>query len=290
MLATVNKFKKSLLQKSKYVKLLFTMVNKSQIFKNLRLLGLDQQQSLLYLDLLEKGARSPLELSRDTNLNHTSVYRYLEDLQRLGLAEELPADHRTRFQARSPEDLEYLISKKEADLEKVKTVLPDLMTSLKLITQSSSSPTEVVYFRGKAGLQQLLWNTLKAAGKDEVVGFGYLNWNEHIGSFFAEKLRQECIDRKIAAREILNTFQDWKEYTNNKIYATKFYRHRFLPYSQFPITHDTYIYNDVFAMLHSFKGEVFGLEIHNGEIARTQKQIFNFLWSHAKEPKDYKKV
>jgi len=128
-------------------------------------------------------------------------------------------------------------------------------------------------------LQQLLWNTLQA--KNEVVGYGYASWNEGVGKNFAEKLRQEYVDRGLQSKEILNKFAN--TFTENKLYLARTYQQRILPKSDVEINHDTYIYNDVFAFYHFFKDELFGVEIHNSEIAKTQRQIFYLLWKTAKK-------
>ena len=36
-----------------------------------------------------------------------------------------------------------------------------------------------------------------------------------------------------------------------------------------------------------YQGELFGLEIHNAEIAQTERQIFFILWNQAKKMKSY---
>ena len=44
------------------------------------------------------------------------------------------------------------------------------------------------------------------------------------------------------------------------------------------------VYNDVVAFYSWHKGEIFGVEIQNQDIAQLQKQVFELLWYQAKEP------
>lgn len=131
-------------------------------------------------------------------------------------------------------------------------------------------------------MKQLLWNILKAKG--ESVGYGYADWNQSVSQEFAEKLRQERVSRKIYDREIQNTDQagSMNSWTRIKDYD-QVYQARYIPKSVIDIKHDTYIYNDVFAFFNFYQGGVFGIEIHNAEIAKTQKQIFEVLWKLAKK-------
>ncbi len=158
-----------------------------------------------------------------------------------------------------------------------------LVNNLSNLPKEASGPTKVLYYQGVSGLRQLLWNTLNA--KDEVVGFGYGDWNKGVGRKFAEKIRQEYVDRGVRGRELLNEGQLDRElsFTDNKVYLQKYYEHRIIPRQKLVINHDTYIYNEVFAFYHIYRGELFGVEIHNAEIARTQKQIFELLWKMGKK-------
>lgn len=257
------------------------MMNKFVLRQKLNLLGLTDKQAEIYLLLLKSGLSSPLELSRQTTINRTTIYRILEELQKLNLIEDVLDSRGTKIKAVKPENLSLLLTQKEAELNQLKTCLPDLISELSTIKNQPSASTQVVYFRGVNGLKQLLWNILKAKG--ESIGYGYANWNASVGQEFAEKLRAERVKRKIYDREIQNTDQagTMSSWTKIKDYD-QVYQARYLPRKIIDIKHDTYIYNDVFAFFHFYQGELFGIEIHNEEIAKTQKQIFEVLWKMAK--------
>ena len=102
------------------VKLLFSMVNNQVIIKKLEDFGLSQRQANIYCSLLEKGVLSPLQLSRITNVNRTTLYREMEQLQKMGLVEEIVEEHATKYSAASPQTLELLIAKKETEIINLK--------------------------------------------------------------------------------------------------------------------------------------------------------------------------
>lgn len=276
---------RTLLLASRCVKLVFEMVNRPTLVKQLRDFGLDNKSAQIYLTLLTKGPTTPLELSRATGYNRTSVYRYLEELKKMGVAEEIIDEHRTLSQTCSPEQLKLLISQKEAAVDQLKNELPTLAEELSRLQNSAGSPTDVRFYRGKGGLQQLLWNLLKIPRDGEFIGHGYLNWNEVVGKPFAEKLRLGLIQNSTHSREVTNTV-GLENFTSVPIYKNNLWQERFVSPKTIEIKHDTYIYNDVFAFAHFHNGELFGVEIHNPEIARTQKQLFEILWKIAEKPKD----
>ena len=257
------------------------MVNKIELKQKLNLLGLTDNQAEIYLLLLKQGLTSLLELSRRTSINRTTIYRVIEDLKTLNLAEEVIDSRGTKVKAVPPENLNLLVTQKETELNDLKSNIQDLISNLSAIKDQPSPFPQVVYFRGVNGLKQLLWNVLKTKG--ESVGYGFADWNQSVGREFAEKLRQERVKRKIYDREIQNTDQagPMSDWTSVKNYG-QVYQARFLPRKVIDIKHDTYVYNDVFTFYNFIKGELFGIEIHNAEIAKTQKQIFEVLWQMAK--------
>jgi len=259
------------------------MVNKIDIVQQLISFGLDRRESETYLVLLQKGNLTPLVLSRETGINRTTLYRVLDKLVALGLIKEVLDYKSSSFAANPPDSLKILYAQKEIELKDTQERLDGLVKDLSALPKDTGGPTKVLYYQEVSGLRQLLWNTLQA--KDEVVGFGYGDWNKGVGRKFAEKIRVEYVEQKVHGKELLNEGQLDKElsFTNNKEYLSKYYEHRIIPRKTLSINHDTYIYNDVFAFYHIFRGELFGVEIHNAGIARTQKQIFNILWKQAKK-------
>lgn len=256
------------------------MMNNNTIINLLKNFNLTPKEGEIYLTLLQKGILSPLQLSRSTSINRTTIYRILENLKKAGLIEEVLDEKKTKAKAISPDNFEMLIKQKESEIDKLKQTLPSLKSQLNLIQGMSSPETKVLYYRGQNGLQQLLWNTLNA--ENEIIGYGYMNWNDVVGKEFAEKLRQEVVIRKRYSREIQNSgsIDLLKTYTTISGYE-KFHSARGISKEKITIKHDTYIYNNIFAFSHFIEEEFFGIEIYNAEIVKTQRQIFEILWAIA---------
>lgn len=250
----------------------------NNLSSQLQAFGLTDQESVLYLHLLSHSPSTVLTLSRDLLINRTTLYRLLSHLEQLGLVNRQLDRHTTRYLASPPENLKLVLSKKQTELQTLDQSLVSLIPELHQFTVSRQSPTKILYYQGPDGLKQILYNTLSAT--TEVVGYGYLDWNRSIGQKFAEFLRSEYVSRQLKSREILNSHSP--NFTSNQTYLHQVYSHRLIHPAKLKITHDTYIYNHVTAFYHFYQNEYFGLEIHNSEIAATQRQIFNLLWRLAK--------
>lgn len=262
---------------------MFNMVNNihtNEPLPNLTGFGLSKTEQDIYMHLLRRGALAPLIISRETGINRTTLYRILESLSQKGLVSEALAYKSRRYEAADPSKLSLIVTQKQSEIDLLKDQLPDITKQLSLITSSFDPSTRIFFFKGQSGLRQLLYNTLQST--TEVVGYGFGNWNDGVGKQFAEKLRQEYVNRNIRSREILNNPNPTGTYTTVQGYFNKIYQHRAITKTILPITHDTYIYNDVFSFYHMTHGELFGVEIHNASIADTQRHIFDILWRLSK--------
>lgn len=253
------------------------MVNKSleQVIKQI---GMSSKHALVYETLLSKPGTTPLVLARETKLNRSSLYRYLEELREKGLVELVLGDRSTKYVA-NPAGLEQYLVGEEARVEKLRTIIPPLVNEL--VAKDTTMPgNEVKYYQGVEGLRQMLWNVVQAKG--EFLGLGYEDWNTSVGKTYADKLRRKMLEDGVLSREILNKPDDSFSYTALGKTYTQVYEHRTIDPKILEIRHDTYIYGDVFAYYYHSQGELFGVEIHNAEIAKTEKQMFEILWKIAK--------
>lgn len=240
-------------------------------------LGLTDKHALVYESLMKATRATPLELARETKLNRSSLYRYLEHLRKIGLVELVLGDKSSSYKA-NPEGLSQYLVIEESRVEGLKRSIPKLVKEFGKSKVTAGS--EVKYYQGTEGLKQMLWNVVNQ--KDEFVGLGYQDWNATVGKSYADKLRQKMLDNQLRSREILNEVDDSFTFTDLGKGYSKVYEHRAIDPKILLINHDTYIYGDVFAYYYHYEGEYFGVEIHNKEIARTERQMFEVMWKIAK--------
>lgn len=241
-------------------------------------IGLSDKHAYVYEALLMRPMATPLQLARETKLNRSSLYRYLEELRDCGLVELLLGDKSSRYEA-IPSGLKQYLTREEARVDELRTTIPKLADELSRVSEKGRE-SEIKYFQGKERLKQMLWNVV-ASGQD-YAGLGYEDWNTSVGKNFAEKLREKNMKSGVKSREITNDPSADYGYTGLGKNYLRVYEHRRIDSKILEIKHDTYIYGDVFAYYYHYQGEYFGVEIHNKEIARTERQIFEILWGMAK--------
>ena len=260
-------------------------MNKQIITSQLSEFGLDTIEIQIYLDLLEKGERTPLDLSRETNINRTKIYRYLERLKQKQLVEEIEKGRGLRLRASDPDNLQLQIMWKEQELASQKKLLPQIVEDLHSIPKEFQSTFEIKHYHGEEGLKQMTWNRLSA--KKEILLYGYKTMNEIVGKNFAEKVREEQVRKKIMLYELEEDI-DVGNFTGEFTYTAvahwqDFYTPRYVDPKSLTIRQYSFIYNNTVGIMHWEQGIQVGIEIINEPYAAMQKQLFWQIWNKVGE-------
>lgn len=255
-------------------------MNKQIVIAQLREFGLDEIEVKIYLDLLENGPKTPLELSRETSLNRSRIYRYLDKLKQKKLIEESNIGRGLTLKAANPNNFELLIMEKAQELKREQEALPNLLKELTSLPTNIQRVFEVKYYQGKEGIKQMLWNQLSASNR-EIVAFSFRNKNEMVGKSFAEKIREEQVSRKIILYEVENETDQGNYWYTDVLNWGKYYRSRYIPPKILEIKQYIGVFNNTVSIINWVDGEEVGIEIVNSIYTNTQRQIFWKFWDIA---------
>jgi hypothetical protein len=244
-------------------------------------LGLNPEVATLYVALHAYGPQNLMQLSRNSGIERTRIYRLIDSMAETNLIEIETEYKRNIFKAAPLANLQILLSKKEQELRHLENELQDLGTALdKKVLRSPA--TRVQFYKGIDGIKQMLWNETK--GTTENLAILYENMQGRTNSAFFERWVSKCNNNNITFRGIIGdhfiaTQQAWySKHTNERI---RDWQSRHLPDTILPITHSTITYDDVVAYYNWKDGEIFGIELYNAEIAQYQRHLFALLWSQA---------
>ena len=244
-------------------------------------LGLDSEESLIYLKLAEYGSLTYLELSKLTNINRTTLYRISEKLIQRGIIEEIIDEYKKLLKAVDIHKIEFLIKEQEAKAKLLRDIFPNIASMLPS-NPIGNPETKLLFYKGRDGIKQMFWNTLRA--KDECLGYTYRCSTEIVGEKFTERWRAEFVNRGLRFRDIysdsyLNSLSE-----ENKVisYPKAIFKSKYIDSKVLDINHQVDIYNNVVAFYNWHNGEIFGVEIYNKEVSKMQKQLFEIVWKSAK--------
>lgn len=259
------------------------MVDKKDIKSNLLTIGLTQEESSLYLVLLEHGALGVLESSKLLNIPRTTTYRIVQSLQSKGFLKEIVSSRGKLYSAIMPSEMQFLVQEKESQLLEFKKSLAELQ-SVSSNMFASILKTQVKYYKGKDGLKQIIWNSLKA--KDEIVGYSEFGRVDIVGKSFYSKYVKEfkeiykLQDRVISNQRCIPYYQEYVQgKPSHQLDADSL---RILSEEIFYVSGDHSLYNDIYSISYWKESEIVGVEIQNAELVKLHKSIFEILWNLSK--------
>lgn len=242
-------------------------------------MGFEKDSSKLYEALWNRGAQTISELSRNSGIERTKVYRLLPELKEAGLIETDTEYSSDIVHIASTERLQDLLHERQVFLQQAQHALPGIVAKQSRMRLNES---RVNVYRGKSGVKQLLWNETKA--NSEILSILQEPIQSKTNSAFFERWVAKCNDRGLGMRGVVGedfyTFRDeW--YSNHVNERLNNWSGRSVGNDVFSITQNIVIYDDVVAYFNWNEKDIFGVEIHDSAIAQTQRQFFELLWQSA---------
>lgn len=250
-----------------------------QLIQALAKFGLDDIEAIIYLHLHANGPQTPLSLSREISINRTRIYRYLEKLQNKKLIEISGEPRGKKLVAASPANLGLLVQEEETRVAAQKEALPQLFKDLEALPVAVQKEFMVRHYKGAEGIKQILWNQLAANG--EILAFSYKNKNDMVGKSFAEKLRENQVEKKITLYEIENETDQGDYWYTNVANWGKYYQSRFIDPKTLAIKQYIAVFNNTVSIANWINEEFVGIEIENAIFANTERQFFWKFWEIA---------
>ena len=239
------------------------------------------EQTTVYLYLLAQGASSVLDISRGLKTGRTKLYPLLEDLARKQLVSIHERHYGTTYEPADLNTLDFLVTEAETRAHALRSSLPAALAVIGQLKAASPTGSRVQEYRGVDGLKQMNYNLGRATSEYRVFELANLDKHQGIPRYFAEKQRQDQVDRKIMSYDLTNN-SDWHIDTKVAGYE-KFSRGRFIDPLVFEIKFESFIYDNCVGLLNYDAGDIFGMEIHNPALAAQQKQLFDLLWDMGRE-------
>lgn len=243
----------------------------------LRKLGLSREETEIYLDIVEHPESTPLLIARRTQINRTKVYRLVEEMTKDKLVEIEPHSKTTRVSPSPIDQLQAKLVQKQRRVAELTQKWGEVESALQQFAAKESAETKVKYYKGKAGIEQMVWNVLSAKG--EIVGYTTRDLSEFVGVKFMSEFATEFKRRNLKMRDIYGD-----EYLENAPKDNDWgssIDSRYLPREVLAIPHQMDIYDETVSFYRWIGSEVFGVEIINPMVAAMQKQLFELAWEKA---------
>lgn len=238
---------------------------------NLKLAGgLSDQESTIYLALLELGAATVIDIAQKTKLRRTSVYNFLPRLLDGGLIKTMLVKKKRHFFIDDPRALQNNLQEKEKMLN---SLLPELRALHNVIPQKP----KVTYYEGEGGMRELYWDSLNSCQPgDTILAYtGMVDFYKVFPKDFSDDYIAERIKRKIRVKVIAPrtaAAQEWLQTAPQSLRQIKL-----INQEGFTFKADTEIYANKVAMI-SYKENFMGVVVESKEISDMQKSAYEVMW------------
>jgi len=244
-------------------------------------LGFPAETGALYVCLKKGGPQTISELSRNSGVERTRVYRLIPEMQENNLV-TIDTEYKHGIITAAPVDsLSIHLAKREQEIADLQQELPFIQAAIASI-DVSPKPTSVKFYRGKSGVKQMLWNETNASS--EIVSILHEGIQLKTDSKFFERWVEKCNTKQLTFRSVVSddfVRKQSKWYESHFNDQLQHWQGREIAESVFSISHGTVIYDEVVGYFYWDDEEIFGVEIHNATIAKTQRQFFDLLWDQA---------
>lgn len=244
-------------------------------YEALQELGLDDKEIQVYVALLELGQGKVKEISWKAGVERTSVYDVLNELIKKGLVGFSVIAKKRVYFALEPEKIAVWLDEKSA---RIKKIIPELQAIYNL----HPIKPKVRFFEGRAGVRQVLEDTLTSKKKQL---FAILSMYE-IFEFVGEEYMEDYVRRRIKAGVHLKVIRSYqKEVLKGQVIRwpsdpTALRELRFAP-AEFVFSMNQYIYDNKVTLISS-RQEGFGLIVESQELSDMQRNLFSALWQIAR--------
>ncbi len=237
-------------------------VTNKKLVEYLRQLPLLTDEITVFLYLLQAGPQTVLEISRGLQTGRTKLYPLLERLADKQLISVQERHYGTVYHPADPAALGFLVDQQEKLSQSLRSDLPGTLHLLKELQQLSPTTSKLVEYHDIEGIKQMYWNLNQVETDYYILELPAVT--KQIGRHLHEKLRPLLLKKAGTG----HVFTNQKKPTEPA---------HFISPNTFIIDFETYVYNNVVSLISIDGKELYGVEIHNQQLAKQYKQLLSLL-------------
>ncbi len=250
-----------------------------QLTTLLQTLGIGENPSRVYIELLKSGEVSPRFLARRLGMSRPSIYDQIKTLETFGLVDVRELDGKLVVGAADPRVLKRLLALKKEDIGRNEQTLERMLPMLR--TRPGAEAPRIKFFEGAEALQVALHDILWTAKSEMLVLWPYEEMLEMLGEEYLRSFNEKRLRQGITMKTI------WPKHSRR--HQTVFEggdRGVVRRYSVAAkgIEMGYTIYEDKVIFISS-KRECFGFVVTSHDFATLMRMQFMVLWEMAKQGK-----
>ena len=250
--------------------------SKLYLYESLVKSGLSENESKIFLVLLELGRGTVTQITRKAGLNRTTGYDILDNLISKGLVNISGKESKQEYLAESPDKivmlLENQLNENKEKLENIKNILPEMKSLHNVLGRP-----KVRFYEGIQGLKDVYEDTLTAG--EEIRAYAAVDdMHEGMPGYFSTYYKRRT-EKNISIRAIIPDTPIGKVRASKD--AEEKRQSRLIPADKYYFSPEINIYDNK-VMIASWR-EKLGIIIESAEIADAMKKTYELAWIGAEE-------
>lgn len=251
-------------------------------FPILKELGLNESEAIIYELLLELGPKRPPELTEPSGIGRANVYAVITQLQKRGLVLVKEGKHQT-VEAVDPSKLQDLLAYQVEKTRLLESSFSGTLAQLSSAFHLSTGKPAIQIYEGLEGAKTAIHASLKS--KTEILTYLDIHaLRGELAKINAKYVRQR-VEQKIPKRILVANTSLAHAFFEQQ--HTPFTRVAFLDHYPERFSTAMEIYDDTVSYLTLSNEKLISILVHDVHIYQMQKQQFDYLWSLARDVRDY---
>ncbi|MFA6022843.1 MAG: helix-turn-helix domain-containing protein [Candidatus Pacearchaeota archaeon] len=247
------------------------------IEQTLKLIGLTDGETKVYLALLELGTSTTWNITKKSKVSGSKVYEVLERLKEKGLVSFITKNNIKYFEASSPEKIISYLKEKQTQIEFEKLEIQKIIPEL-ILKQKGVAKSEAKIFIGFEGLKTANEDIIHSLKKgEEWLSMGLTEQPEQWENYFNKK-QEERAKKGIIHKHLLNEKYKSLYHQRKKLAHTEF---RFLS-KDFEMPTSIEIYSNKVIIMLIVPESPMAIMIESKEVAESFRKYFYALWEMTK--------
>jgi sugar-specific transcriptional regulator TrmB len=237
--------------------------------------GFSENESMVFLAILQLGKGTVTQITRKAGLNRTTGYDILDSLVAKGLVSVSGKEPKQEYLAESPDHLVSVLESELKEKEKRVSEIKKIIPNLKFIHNVRGRP-KVRFYEGTKGLTEVYEDTLSS--KETIISYAtFDDMHKALPNYFPKYYKRRA-EKGISIRGIVPK-------TDIAVERMKYNEEEkrevvFVPADKYYFSPEIDIYDNK-VMIASWK-EKLGIIIESAEIADAMKKIYELAWLGAK--------
>lgn len=244
----------------------------------LKQLGLSEEQSGIYIFLLQQNGVEARKISLETGISRTLCYRILDDMIKLGVIyREDEVGKVARFFASSPSNLNGLIIKQKERLHILESSFNAISGALNSEWNRTWGRPSISIYEGVEGIQKIYDGILDSNTKEIFVISSPLDKDDEVREIIRNQIIKQA-RRGIKTKAITPLRDGFTSATRIEEDEKHLIQRKKIDQSTLPIPAQIIISNDTVSIT-NFKDNINNFIIHSPKAAESLRLVFELLWS-----------